>query len=59
MSRTKDLSRKELIEQSFNCCMQAVRSYGPTMDDEHREGLLVCMSHFKKLYLDAIDKETA
>lgn len=54
---TKTLSRKEIAEQSFNCCIQAVRSYGPPLEQRHRDGLLASMGHFKNLYIAAIEKE--
>jgi hypothetical protein len=54
---TKNLSRKELVEQSFTCCIQAVKSYGSPLEQRHREGLITSMKHFKKLYLTAIEKE--
>lgn len=28
---TKELIKKELVEQSFSCCIQAVKSYGPPL----------------------------
>lgn len=54
---TIELSRKELIEQSFTCCIQAVKSYGPPLEQRHRDGLIASMEHFKKLYVSAIEKE--
>lgn len=54
---TKELSRKELIEQSFTCCIQAVKSYGPPLEQHHRDGLIACMEHFKDLYVKAVEKE--
>lgn len=54
---TQTLSRKQLAEQSFDCCMQIVRSYSPALEDANREGLLNCMQHFKDLYMKEIEKE--
>lgn len=54
---TKKLSRKELIEQSFTCCIQDVKSYGPPLEQRHRDGLIACMEHFKSIYIAAVEKE--
>lgn len=51
------LTRLELVQQSFDCCIQAVKSYGPHLDEHHRIGLVQCMEHFKKLYETDCDKE--
>jgi hypothetical protein len=56
---TKNLTRKELIEQSFTCCIQAVKSYGPPLEQCHRDGLISCMEHFKNLYVEAVELENA
>lgn len=54
---TKELSRAELVEQAFDCCMQAVRSYGSPIDESTRAGLVYVMEHFKQLGLRDIAKE--
>lgn len=54
---TKELTRLDLVQQSFDCCIQTVRSYGPPMDDRVRQGLINCMQHFKILYEDKIKME--
>ena len=54
---TKTLTRKQLAEQSFDCCMQIVKSYGPIVDECHRQGMVNCMQHFKDLYVKEIEKE--
>lgn len=46
---TKELTRLEIAEQAFDCCMQLVRSYGPPLEQYHRNGLIQSMEHFKKL----------
>lgn len=54
---TQELSRKELVKQSFDCCMQCVRSYGPHLEQHHRNGLVQVMEHFKELALKDVGKE--
>lgn len=45
------LSRLELVQQSFDCCIQVVKSYGPsTLQVHDRNALVTCMEHFKKMY---------
>lgn len=52
---TDDLSRAELVEQSFDCCMQAVRSYQSgrfdSLDDITRKHLIGVMLLFKQAAL--------
>lgn len=55
---TIELSRKELVQQSFDCCMQCVRAYGSKdLSEQIRENLINIMAHFKMIGLRDIDKE--
>lgn len=50
MTDILDLTKVELVEQSFDCCIQAVKSFGsPDLANHHRDGLITCMEHFKAL----------
>lgn len=60
MTVTAKYSRLELIQKSFDCCIQIVKSYGnPNLDNDHREGLINCMEHFKMLYEKVVSNEKA
>lgn len=54
---TKELTRAQLVEQSFDCCMLCVWSWGPPLSKHDRHDLLMSMEHFKTLALRDIGKE--
>lgn len=58
ISNTAPLSRLEIAEQSFDCCIQIVRSYGPSsLGENERKGLIGTMEHFKSLAKRDISNE--
>lgn len=53
---TDTLTRKEIAEQSFDCCIQIVKSQGG-LPKNNEEGLVKVMKHFKRLALSNIGRE--
>lgn len=54
MTLAKNMTKLEVTQQSFDCCIQIVKSYGPLLDEKSRKSLTDCMEHFKRIYEDAI-----
>lgn len=54
---TDTLSRKEIAEQSFDSCIQTVKSYGGNVAEAHRHALVKLMQGMKELALQAIGRE--